>query len=564
MSQLYTTKVPGSSKTTSYFYAVFTTSKYSVTASAICKFSLEQIMQSFHGDYKHRQSSSPIPNPRPSHCPNKLTYQHLVFSRKHILMENSVESEALIVETSQNNRFMSLDVDYQVSNYNEKSKSDVILVGTDNGKVLSFVIQTQSNTPTLVHSEEINVLSPVKTKLNQNALVNIKLYKRNEQKTLILMTRNKLISMPASYCKQKLNVSQCDNQIYPYCVWSNKSSKCIEYTSSFVNEMHVASASRIQNLTKTVNTSLFDSTRKIQEPNRYTSVPLDSSKDNLLVEEEDINVRVNAAKEIQFTLDLGTLICLAFVFVAVSAVIGSAFTVLFIKCFRSKRQQFKLKQLNLSSFFSKKSLADLSSTSSEEPIDKFENLYSKVKPKKRSSMLSHVDVRASPSESNNLNMAPEGSNYSAITELITQQYHTEPARYVSMMATSEIQPYSTQGEVMISESNNNNNNNMCFLNNRFLDYDDSEYFTIKKPHLDNQNNLRISSSDSASTSSVSSGSGSGQTQSSIQSTALLVKSQKSTTVLPNQRIYERYMPSPPIYSITNNMAGDSHLGKYYL
>lgn len=562
MSQLYTKKVPGSSKTTSYFYAVFTTSKYSVTASAICKFSLEQIMQSFHGDYKHRQSSSPVPNPRPSHCPNKLTYQHLVFSRKHILMEKSVESEALIVETSQNNRFISLDVDYQVSNYNEKSKSDVILVGTDSGKVLSFVIQTQSNTPTLVHSEEINILSPVKTKVNQNALFNIKLYKRNEQKTLILMTRNKLISIPASYCKQKLNMIQCDNQIYPYCVWSNKSSKCIEYTSSFVNETHVASASRIQNLTKTVSTSLFDSTSKIQEQNRYTSVPL-VSIDNLLVEEEDINVRVNAAKEIQFTLDLGTLICLAFVFVAVSAVIGSAFTVLFIKCSRSKRQQFKLKQLNLNSFFSKKSLADLSSTSSKEPIDMFENLYSKVKPKKRSSILSHVDVRTSPSESSNLNMAPEGSNYSAITELITQQHHSEPARYVSMMATSEIQPYSTQGEVMINERNNNDNN-MCFLNNRFLDYDDSEYFTIKKSHLDNQNNLRISSSDSASTSSVSSDSGSGQTQSSIQSTALLVKSQKSTTVQQNQRIYEKYMPSPPIYSITNNMAGDSHLRKYYL
>ncbi len=132
MSQLYTAKVPGSEKTTSYFYAVFTTSKYAVTASAICKFSLEQIMDSFHGDYKNRQATSPIPRPRPSECSNKLTYQHLVFSRKHILMETSVESEAIIVETSKNSRFVSLDVDYQVQSYQKKSKSDVLLVGTGN------------------------------------------------------------------------------------------------------------------------------------------------------------------------------------------------------------------------------------------------------------------------------------------------------------------------------------------------------------------------------------------------------------------------------------------------
>lgn len=131
MSELFTTKIPGTDKTTSYFYAVFTTSKYAVTASAICKFSLNQIMDSFHGDYRSTDESFlNVPQPRPSECPSNLTYQHLIFSRKHIMMENEIRSEALVVETSKRSRFMSVDVDYAVKNYHDQITSDVILVGT--------------------------------------------------------------------------------------------------------------------------------------------------------------------------------------------------------------------------------------------------------------------------------------------------------------------------------------------------------------------------------------------------------------------------------------------------
>lgn len=128
MSKLFTNKIPGSNETTTYFYAVFTTSKYAVTASAICKFNMEQIMESFHGNYK--RSTTEVPNPRPSECPNKLTYQHLKFSRKHILMEQEIRSNALIVETSQTNRFESIDVDFKVNSFNNEIKNDILFVGT--------------------------------------------------------------------------------------------------------------------------------------------------------------------------------------------------------------------------------------------------------------------------------------------------------------------------------------------------------------------------------------------------------------------------------------------------
>ena len=132
MSELFTVNVPDSDRTTSYFYAVFTTSKYTVTASAICRFSMDQIMDSFHGEYSSDGSQSflSVPEPRPSECPNKLTYQHLIFSRKHMMMEKEVSSEAIVVETSKTSRFISIDVDFGVDNYQGQVKSDVILVGT--------------------------------------------------------------------------------------------------------------------------------------------------------------------------------------------------------------------------------------------------------------------------------------------------------------------------------------------------------------------------------------------------------------------------------------------------
>jgi hypothetical protein len=139
MSEVFSIKLADKNETKSYFYAVFTTSKHSVTASAICMFEMEQIMNSFHGNYKQlKPTSSPIqvPKPRPSECPSKLTYQHIMFSRKNILMENEITSEALVVETSQASRFISIDVDFQVKNYENKYANDVIFVGT--GKRIFF------------------------------------------------------------------------------------------------------------------------------------------------------------------------------------------------------------------------------------------------------------------------------------------------------------------------------------------------------------------------------------------------------------------------------------------
>lgn len=104
-------------------------------------------MGSFHGPYyrgkhHHRHAGAnagaepelvdqpDVPEPRPSQCPSKLTYQHLIFARKNFVMERDVQSEALVVETARESQFVSIHVDYQVGNRDNSSKVDVLFVGT--------------------------------------------------------------------------------------------------------------------------------------------------------------------------------------------------------------------------------------------------------------------------------------------------------------------------------------------------------------------------------------------------------------------------------------------------
>jgi hypothetical protein len=126
---------------------------YSITASAVCLFDMNQLMGAFGGKYKAKTSLSPasassslsdpgtstinsreqdnIPKPRPNECPDRLTYQHLVFSRKNVAMESEARSEAIVVETSTKSRFVSIDVDFNVRNRSSVTHhTDVLFVGT--------------------------------------------------------------------------------------------------------------------------------------------------------------------------------------------------------------------------------------------------------------------------------------------------------------------------------------------------------------------------------------------------------------------------------------------------
>jgi hypothetical protein len=90
-------------------------------------------MSSFHGPYQQQQQQQQqqtVPDPRPSQCPNTLTYQHLIFARKNFIMEQEVQSEAFIVESASESQFVSIDVDFNVADLENSTTSDMIFIGT--------------------------------------------------------------------------------------------------------------------------------------------------------------------------------------------------------------------------------------------------------------------------------------------------------------------------------------------------------------------------------------------------------------------------------------------------
>jgi hypothetical protein len=102
-----------------------------------------------------------------------------------------------------------------------------------------------------------------KSKQKSKKLLNAKLYKNNstkERRYLIVMTQNKLISLPAQFCKKKTTPDKCKNNIYPYCYWSEEEAKCkISEETSFVQNKTRHNKNSIskqaQNMTHSLNSS---------------------------------------------------------------------------------------------------------------------------------------------------------------------------------------------------------------------------------------------------------------------------------------------------------------------
>jgi len=110
-----------------YFYASFSTSKSSITSSAVCSFAMNDIMGAFDADYE--AAGAQVPTPRPSSCPSQITSQHILFTRKNVKMQKQVSSHALIVESDSSRRFASIDVDFGVENAHGEL-FDVLFVAT--------------------------------------------------------------------------------------------------------------------------------------------------------------------------------------------------------------------------------------------------------------------------------------------------------------------------------------------------------------------------------------------------------------------------------------------------
>uniref|UniRef100_A0A0A9Y8X2 Semaphorin-1A n=1 Tax=Lygus hesperus TaxID=30085 RepID=A0A0A9Y8X2_LYGHE len=228
------------SVTTHLLYAVFTTPVNSIGGSAVCAFALQDITDTFEGNFKEQSElnsnwlpvqSVKVPDPRPGQCVNDsrtLPDLTLNFIKTHALMDESVPSffrQPILVRTSFHYRFTQIAVDAQIKTPGGKSY-DVLFIGTDNGKVLKTVNAESADsiqrvTPVVI--EEIQVFPP------NVSVRNIQIVRTDSlsEGRLIVVSDLEVLSLKLHRCdKVNSGCSECVALQDPYCAWDRLSGKC--------------------------------------------------------------------------------------------------------------------------------------------------------------------------------------------------------------------------------------------------------------------------------------------------------------------------------------------------
>ncbi|XP_076268186.1 semaphorin 1a isoform X1 [Rhynchophorus ferrugineus] len=222
-------------------YGTFTTPPNSISGSAVCAFSLQEITDTFEGNFKEQAAinsnwlpvlSSKVPDPRPGQCHNDsrtLPDLTLNFIKTHSLMDESVPNffgQPIVIRTSFHYRFTQIAVDPQVKVPGGKSY-DVLFIGTDNGKIIKAVNGLSAETrhgvrPVVV--EEIQVF-PVHVPVR-----GIKIMKGGgkDEGRLIVVSDSEVQSLRLHRCDSN-KISSCSECVAlqdPYCAWDKVQGKC--------------------------------------------------------------------------------------------------------------------------------------------------------------------------------------------------------------------------------------------------------------------------------------------------------------------------------------------------
>lgn len=218
-------------------YAVMTTPENAIGGSAVCAFSIQDILDTFEGPFKSQRDihsnwlqvpQSQVPEPRPGKCVDDsrtLPKASVNFVKMNTLMDMSVQSlhsRPLFTRVSLLYRLSAIAVDSQVEAL-DGNTYDVIFVGTNDGKVIKFVNILSSNTTDEVKTVIISETQalPVGTKVNELTISRM-------NKKLIVISNGKIISLPLSNCKENefKSCRKCLELQDPYCAWDDVNREC--------------------------------------------------------------------------------------------------------------------------------------------------------------------------------------------------------------------------------------------------------------------------------------------------------------------------------------------------
>lgn len=134
----------GSNTTTQIIYGTLTTPVNAIGGSAVCAYSVKDILRVFEGSFKHQDSinanwlplpNDKVPDPRPGQCVRDsriLPENNVNFVKTHSLMEEAVPAlfgHPLLIRVSLHYRFTAIVVEPQVASVNN-GFFDILYIGT--------------------------------------------------------------------------------------------------------------------------------------------------------------------------------------------------------------------------------------------------------------------------------------------------------------------------------------------------------------------------------------------------------------------------------------------------
>lgn len=134
----------GSDATTQIIYGILTTPVNAIGGSAVCAYSVKDILDVFEGSFKHQESinanwlplpNDKVPDPRPGRCARDsriLPENNVNFVKTHSLMEETVPAlfgNPLLIRVSLHYRFTTIVVEPQVASINDEL-FDILYIGT--------------------------------------------------------------------------------------------------------------------------------------------------------------------------------------------------------------------------------------------------------------------------------------------------------------------------------------------------------------------------------------------------------------------------------------------------
>ncbi|XP_055874241.1 semaphorin-1A-like isoform X3 [Biomphalaria glabrata] len=220
-------------------YAVFNTPENAIRGSAVCAYKYTDITQVFKRRFKGQESYNynwlPVswdntPSPHPEECHNgsqgAYGYKHLNFIKSHPLMDEAMQPSGgrpMLVFTSINAKLTQIAVDWQVLAA-DKNYYDVMFVGTDDGRVIKAINKGTKGEIESVVIEDIQVMP------HGVPVTSLKIHSdRNDQsqQRLIVMSKERIITIPLQRCNRSNTCSSCVALQDPYCAWNQGLKQCL-------------------------------------------------------------------------------------------------------------------------------------------------------------------------------------------------------------------------------------------------------------------------------------------------------------------------------------------------